>query len=125
MAANLSSPSLAPAQQADLNSLVAPVAQAISKGHEHKIAVLPFLSRNQENAPVGIWLAKQIAANLASTDPRIELVDASSVAMASLAPRDSPYPRYDQKAVEAFAKRCGAEVVVQGSFGAFEEGVGV
>jgi hypothetical protein len=33
------------AQQADLNSLVAPVAQEISKGHERKIAVLPLISR--------------------------------------------------------------------------------
>ena len=124
-AAYLSVPSRTPAQQADLNSLVAPIAQEISKGHERKIAVLPFISRNQENASVGIWLAKQIAANLVNSVPRIELVDASSVAIPVLASKDSRHPSYDQKAVEAFAKHSGAKVVVQGSFGAFEDGLGV
>ena len=124
-AAYLSVPSRTSAQQADVNSLVAPVAQEISKGHERKIAVLPLISRNQGNASLGIWLAKQIAANLANSVPQIELVDASSVTIPVLPPRDSRHPSYDQKAVEAFAKHSGAKVVVQGSFGAFEEGLGV
>jgi TonB family protein len=118
-------PSRTPAQQADLNGLVAPIAQEISKGHERKIAVLPLISRDQENASVGIWLAKQIAVNLANSVPRIELLDASSVAIPVLASKDSRHPSYDQKAVEAFAKHSGAKVIVQGSFGAFEEGLGV
>jgi TonB family protein len=123
--AYLSVPSRTPAQQADLNSLVAPIAQEISKGHERKIAVLPLISRDQENASVGIWLAKQIAVNLANSVPRIELLDANSVAIPVLASKDSRHPSYDQKAVEAFAKHSGAKVIVQGSFGAFEEGLGV
>jgi len=77
--------------------------QEISKRHERKIAVLPLISRNQENASIGIWLAKQIAANLESRVPQLELVDASSVVIPVLAPRDSPHPSYDQKAVAAFA----------------------
>jgi len=124
-AAYLSVPSRTPAQQTDLNSLVAPIAQEISKGHERKIAVLPLISRDQENASVGIWLAKQIAVNLANSVPRIELLDANSVAIPVLASKDSRHPSYDQKAVEAFAKHSGAKVIVQGSFGAFEEGLGV
>ena len=123
--AYLSVPSRTPAQQADLNSLVAPIAQEISKGHERKIAVLPLISRDQENASVGIWLAKQIAVNLANSVPRIELLDANSVAIPVLASKDSRHPSYDQKAVDAFAKHSGAKVIVQGSFGAFEEGLGV
>lgn len=118
-------PSFTPAQQTDLRSLVEPVALEISKGHEHKIAVLPLISRNQENAAVGNWLAKQIAANLSNSVPRIELVDASSVGIPVRTPKGSRHPSYDQKAVEAFAKSSGAKVVVQGSFGAFEEGLGV
>ena len=104
---------------------MAPIAQEISKGHERKIAVLPLISRDQENASVGIWLAKQIAVNLANSVPRIELLDANSVAIPVLASKDSRHPSYDQKAVEAFAKHSGAKVIVQGSFGAFEEGLGV
>ena len=103
-------------QPSDLNTLVAPIAEAISRSGKHKVCVLPLRGPDNKPAELGVWLAKQIAARLATTVPGFqEVVLASPEALGSVATTD----------IEKVVKKSGAEIVVEGSFSFHDLGLGV
>jgi len=113
------------AQQPEMGTLVAPLAQEIVHSHKHKVIVLPLLCSNPKNAPLGVWLAKQVSAALAASVPDFQLVYSSeSPALVKEEPGGN-YPTYDPKKVEDVAKKAGADLVVTGNFAPFEEGLGI
>lgn len=115
----------AQAQQPDVNALVAPLARKISQSHKHKIAVLPLICSDEGNRSLGVWLARQLSASLASNVPGLELIDASAVRIPFKAGVSPEHPVYDPKTVQEFAEKARAEILVSGNFGAFGQGVGV
>jgi TonB family protein len=116
---------LARAQKADFNSLVAPLAKKITRTHERKIVVLPLLSNHPGNILLGIWLAKQISASLASAVPGLQPIDASKSSLPLQNGGANIFPTYDKTALRDFVKRVGADIVVSGQFGPYENGLSV
>jgi hypothetical protein len=81
--------SLRAQQPSDLNTLVAPIAEAISRSGRHKVCVLPLRGSDNKPAELGVWLAKQISARLAASVPGLELIDTSSRPIPTPAAPDS------------------------------------
>ena len=87
--------------------------------------VLPLLCEKPNNAPLGVWLAKQVSAALAASVPDFQPVYSSeSPALVKEEPWGN-YPTYDPKKVQDAAKKAGADLVVIGNFAPFEEGLGI
>jgi TonB family protein len=103
-------------QPSDLNTLIAPLADAISHSGKHKVCVLPLRGPDDKYTELGLSLAKKISATLAASVPGFKvLVPPSPQVLGSVPATD----------VEKLAKKSGAEIVVEGSFSFGDAGIGV
>jgi TonB family protein len=111
-----------PAQQpTDLNTFVAPIAEAISHSGKHKVCVLPLRGPDDKYAELGLSLAKQISATLAATVPGFQGIE-PPLEKSSM---ESGQQSYSFAAIAEIGRKSGAELIVSGSFYFFETGLGV
>jgi TonB family protein len=113
--------SLRAQQPTDLNALVAPIAEAISRSGKHRVLVLPLHGPNNKYAELGVSLARQISARLAATVSGFQEIVPASLE----APSDLGQQSHTPGAMDEIGRNNGAEIVVSGSFSFFESGLGV
>lgn len=109
----------------DLDKLVAPIADAISRSGRHKVVVLPVYNPDSKSSELGVWLAKQISARLAASVPGLELIDTSSWSIPAQTGADSEAASKNSGQVKDLEKKAGAEIIVGGSFSILENGLGI
>ena len=109
----------AQAQEGEMSILVAPLAKGINHSHKHRLVVLPFLGSDPKEFPLGAYLAKQVSANLSSMVRDLETIDASEAHV------PLKHWVYDPKALEEFAGKTNAEIVITGSFSPFGDSLGI
>jgi TonB family protein len=108
-------------QPTDLDKLVAPIADAISRSGKHKVCVLPLLGPDDKYTELGLSLAKRISATLAATVPGFQEIEPPVEKSSS----ESGQQSYSPAAIAEIGRKSGAEVIVSGSFSFFETGLGV
>jgi TonB family protein len=112
-------------QPTELNTLVAPIAEAISHSGKHKVCVLPLRGPDNKPAVLGLWLAKQISARLAASVPGLEIIDASSW---PIFPPDGSGGDDASKVsgvLKELEKKAGVEIIVEGSYSSLENALGI
>jgi TonB family protein len=115
----------ATAQRSDISILVAPLLKEISHSHKATVVVLPLIGRNRDDTKLGIWLATQISNDLSEKVPHIQTLDASSSNLPYTKSDEPAIPVYDNTAVNDYAQKIGADLVVTGSYATFKDGLGV
>jgi TonB family protein len=112
-------------QPTDLDKLVAPIADAISRSGKHKVVVLPVYNPDGKSSELGAWLAKQVSARLADKVLGLELIDTTSWPFPNQTGADSGTASKHSGQVKEFEKKAGVEIVVSGSFSVLENGLGI
>jgi TonB family protein len=112
-------------QPTDLDKLVAPIAEAISRSGKHRICVLRLIGTDNNSMDGSVWLTQQVSTRLAGAVPGLQQIDACSVPLPSRLGPELSYPSYDLSAVKELGAKVGAEATVTGSFTRFENGIGV
>jgi TonB family protein len=112
-------------QPTDLDKLVAPIAEAISRSGKHKVVVLPVRDADGKSSEMGAWLAKQISARLAASVPSLEIIDTSSWPIPTPTGPDSEAASKNSGQVKDLEKKAGAEIIVSGSFSSLENSLGI
>src|SRR5262249_15019165 len=95
-------------QPTDLNTLVAPIADAISRSGKHKVLVLPLRGPDDKYPDLGAALARQISARLAATVPGFQEIVATHPDPSG----QSGQPCVDWARAYEIGRRSGAEIVI-------------
>ncbi|HVS73840.1 MAG TPA: TonB family protein [Candidatus Acidoferrales bacterium] len=112
-------------QPSDLNTLVAPIAETISRSGKHKVCVLPLRGPDNKPAELGVWLAKQISTRLAASVSGLEIIDTSSWPIPPPDGSVAVYASEDSGVLKKLEKKAGVEIIVSGSYSSLKNALGI
>lgn len=106
-------------------ALAAQLASQIAKSGKKRVVVIDFEGPERKSLPLGGWLADYFSAALGRMGEHLGVIDRARLRAALEEHHLSAKDAFESGTALMLGKSVGAEIVVKGSFGAFENGIGV